>query len=103
MSKANDKSESDEDLDLFEGDEGLDSDLELDLMDDSVEEAAPKDSEAVSVNVPSLKASAKLETKRLLDDYLERKWFRDHGWEDDDELFNDEFFSDDSKPIHHHA
>ena len=59
--------------------------------------------ESVSINGTSRKASAKLETKRRLDAYLERKWFRDHGWDDDDELFNDEFFADTDKPLHHHA
>lgn len=43
--------------------------------------------------VVSRKAQCKLESKRRLDAYMERKWFKEQGWDDDDELFFDEFFS----------
>ena len=40
------------------------------------------------------KTDTKLVAKKRMDDYLERKWFKDQGWDDDDELFSDEYFSD---------
>ena len=103
MGKANTKSDADEDLDLFEDGEELESDLDLELLGDADDEELPKLNGASAARGSSRKASAKLETKRRLYAYLERKWFRDHGWGDDDELFNDEFFAESSNPIHHHA
>jgi len=41
------------------------------------------------------KIKDKLSAKKRMDAYLERKWFKNQGWEDDDELFGDEYFSDD--------
>jgi len=40
----------------------------------------------------SPKARAKLETKKRLDAYRERQRLKDSGWDDDDELFDDEYF-----------
>ena len=40
--------------------------------------------------------SEKLAAKKRMDDYLERKWFKDQGWDDDDELFGDEYFAEDN-------
>lgn len=47
-------------------------------------------------------ASRRLATKRRLDAYLERKWFRENGWDDDDDLFNDEFFDIDEIRLSQH-
>lgn len=103
MSKANDKSEPDEDLELFDEADEMDSDLDLDVLEDDVVEAAPRPNGKPVTHGSSRRASARLETKRRLDAYLERKWFRDHGWDDDDELFKDDFFTDSSSPVHQHA
>lgn len=50
----------------------------------------------------SKKADHKLEVKRRLDAYLERKWFQENGWEDDDELFSDDFFYEPHSRRHGH-
>lgn len=85
MSKEKDESsEENDDLDLFE--EG-----DMDGIDPELMQTEPED----LVDVGSgKKANHKLEVKKRLDAYLERKWFKDHGWEDDDDLFNDDFFSE---------
>jgi hypothetical protein len=83
-----------EDLDLFEGAEIDDVDLEIvDLEQDEVVK------EVVQTE-PVKKAKHKLKVKKRLDAYLERKWFKDHGWDDDDDLFNDDFFSESETPDH---
>ena len=80
MSKAKDSPSSDEDLDLL-ADDGT-----LELQD--IEETND-----LEVDLESQKINAKLQVKKRMDDYLERKWFRDNGWDDDDDLFNDDFFT----------
>jgi hypothetical protein len=72
------------------------TDMDLELPDDVMEVSRPP------VNGIASRARARLEVKRRLDAYLERKWFRDHGWDDDDELFNDEFFMEDDPDPHQH-
>ncbi len=101
MSKEKDSPSVDDEFDLFDEDEALESDVDLDLL----EEGTPVEMTQVVAN-PAPKGTAvrrtgKLETRRRLNAYLERKWFRDLGWDDDDELFNDEFFTDTSGRLHH--
>ncbi len=77
-------SEQNEDLDLFE-------DAEIDDIDPEIVEL---EQDEVVQTEPNKKTNHKLKVKKRLDAYLERKWFKDHGWEDDDDLFNDDFFSE---------
>ncbi len=96
MSKEKAKSSRDEGLDLFDDEDIMDSDVvDLEELDDDIDE----DGEGPSLRVSpqARKARARLDVKRRLDAHLERKWFRDHGWDDDDELFKDEFFGDNSR------
>ncbi len=101
MSKEKDSPSVDDEFDLFDEDEALESDVDLDLP----EEGTPVEmTQAVANPAPNgtaARRTGKLETRRRLNAYLERKWFRDLGWDDDDELFNDEFFSDTSGRLHH--
>lgn len=76
-------SEESDDLDLFE-------DEDIDGIDPELMQAEPE--ELVDVE-SGKKVNHRLEVKKRLDAYLERKWFKDHGWEDDDDLFDDDFFS----------
>jgi len=89
MSKAKDTPSSDDDLDLFDDDENL----EMDDMEAT---------DGLDINISSRKINAKLQLKKRMDDYLEKKWFRDNGWDEDDDLFNDEFFTDKESDNHHH-
>jgi len=45
-------------------------------------------------NAVSAKARERLETKKRLDAYLEKQLLKESGWDEDDELFDDEFFSE---------
>jgi hypothetical protein len=47
-------------------------------------------------SITKIKANKKLMAKKRMDAYLERKWFKDQGWDDDDELFGDAYFTDDN-------
>lgn len=98
MGKEKEDSAADDDLDLFDDESVIEPDV------DDVEMLA-EDLETVSapVNGSRRRSSDRLQVKRRLDAYLERKWFRDHGWDDDDELFNDEFFSDDDPNSRQHV
>ena len=89
MSKEKDSPSSDEDLDLL-ADDGT-----LELQD--IEETND-----LEVDLESQKINAKLQVKKRMDDYLERKWFRDNGWDDDDDLFNDDFFTGEWTENRHH-
>jgi hypothetical protein len=80
MGKQKDAPSSDDDLDLFDDDEIPDLD------------EIPENSD-LDINIEPRKINAKLLLKKRMDDYLERKWFRDNGWDDDDDLFNDDFFT----------
>ena len=106
MGKEKEKSVADDDLDLYDDESVIASDgdgIEM-LGDELADELGDGLDDAVrSTNGRSKKASPKLAVKRRLDAYLERKWFRDHGWEDDDELFNDDFFSDEGPDSRQHA
>ena len=101
MSKEKDSPSVDDEFDLFDEDEALEPDVDLDLL----EEGTPVEMTQVVANPaptgPAPRRPGKLETRRRLNAYLERKWFRDLGWDDDDELFNDEFFTDTSGRLHH--
>ena len=77
-------SEESDDLDLFE-------EPDMDGIEPELVQIEPE--EAIEVG-PGKKINHKLEVKKRLDAYLERKWFKDHGWDDDDDLFNDDFFSE---------
>ncbi|MGI9317186.1 MAG: hypothetical protein ACR2QW_07660 [bacterium] len=77
-------SEANDDLDLFE-------DTDLEEVDAELVQVESDDT-VVSASVN--KTDHKLKVKKRLDAYLERKWFKDHGWDDDDDLFDDDFFSE---------
>lgn len=76
------------------------------LLDDGeIEEADPQlehlEQETAKLT-SSKKVDHKLEVKKRLDAYLERKWFQENGWEDDDELFSDDFFYNSHSRRHGH-
>ncbi|MGB5709229.1 MAG: hypothetical protein WBM41_20660 [Arenicellales bacterium] len=83
MSKDKDQSSDDDASDLID-------DAEIGELDTELEHLADEVFDFSSIK----KANQKLAVKKRLDAYLERKWFKEHGWEDDDELFSDDFFSD---------
>jgi len=74
-------SNKDDSLDIFEDEEIAEDEVAVAEVDDLQQTPFLKG-----------KANPKLVNKRRLDDYLERKWFRENGWDDDDELFNDQYF-----------
>jgi hypothetical protein len=88
MGREKDAPSSDDDLDLFDDDEILD-------LDDIAENSD------LEVKFESRKINAKLQLKKRMDDYLERKWFKDNGWDEDDDLFNDDFFTGKEVDNHH--
>jgi len=92
--KSNSNAESDNDIDGYEegspNSEGSDNDesqLDMRLINDIEIDALPCDS-------GSTKEAEKLKTKRRLDAYLERQMLMESGWDEDDELFSDEFFTE---------
>ena len=85
-------SEESDDLDLFE-------ETDIDGIEPELVQIEPE--EVIDVE-SGKKANHKLEVKKRLDAYLERKWFKDHGWEDDDDLFDDDFFSESEVNDHNH-
>lgn len=99
MAKRKQKPSTDDD-DLFIDDgasgDGSDDDAEdlaaLDIDDAFDEDEGDLDPDRDQIDVRS--PSKRLMTKRRLDAYLERKWFRENGWDDDDDLFDDEFFKE---------
>lgn len=44
----------------------------------------------------------RMRVQKRLDAYLEGKWFKDHGWDDDNDLFNDDFFYESEIQDHNH-
>ena len=85
-------SEESDDLDLFD-------ETDMDGIEPELVQIEPE--EVVEMG-SGKKINHKLEVKKRLDAYLERKWFKDHGWEDDDDLFNDDFFSESEVNDHKH-
>ncbi len=92
--KSNSNAESDNDIDGYEegspNAEGLDDgegQLDMRLLNDIEIEELPCDTK-------STKEAEKLKTKRRLDAYLERQMLKESGWDEDDELFSDEFFTE---------
>ena len=87
-------------------DDSLDPDGSADLYEDdevivTVTEVGIDDSEdQLEMECLNAKANKKLITKRRLDDYLERKWFKENGWDDDDDLFQDEYFTEETHLEH---
>lgn len=101
MGKEKDSPSVDGEFDLFDDDEVPDMDV------DQLEEDASADMiRSVGSPAPAgttARRSGNPETRRRLNAYMERQWFRDLGWDDDDELFNDEFFSEPPGHLHHSA
>ncbi|MXX15661.1 MAG: hypothetical protein F4Z52_00080 [Gammaproteobacteria bacterium] len=101
MSKEKDSPSVDDEFDLFDEDEALESDVDLDLLEEGTPVEMTQGVANPAPNGTAARRTGKLETRRRLTAYFERKWFRDLGWDDDDELFNDEFFTDTSGHLHH--
>jgi hypothetical protein len=98
MGKEKEDSTADDGLDLFDDDPVIETDVEeVDILADDLEKDNASGGETRKAS------SNKLEVKRRLDAYLERKWFREHGWDDDDELFNDDFFAEEDPDSLHHV
>jgi len=92
--KSNSNAESDSDIDEYEegspNSEGLDdgeNQPDMRLLNDIEIDELPCDSR-------SAKEADRLKTKRRLDAYLERQMLKESGWDEDDELFSDEFFTE---------
>ncbi len=98
ISNEKDDSLMDEESDLYNDDEGSGAHTDLEFPEeDGTEEIVQEDTPSPPMHSSS---PCKMETRRRLDAYLERKWFRDQGWEDD-EFFNDEYFVDTLGPLRH--
>ena len=81
MGKDTDQSD-DDDLTLFEHDEELDADNVMELIDETPPTMAERN------------LQQKQRAKKRMDAYLERQWFKENGWDEEDDLFKDEFFND---------
>ncbi|MBX2868245.1 MAG: hypothetical protein KTR18_06195 [Acidiferrobacterales bacterium] len=97
--KANIEAKSSNDVDSVEGTEEFDSEsvageVMPDLAQDDLSVSEDLDIVESPCNSMSAKAREKLETKKRLDAYLERQMLKESGWDEDDELFDDEFFTE---------
>ncbi len=97
--KANIEAKSSSDVDSVEDpvgfeDESAPGEVLPDLAQDDLVVSEELDIIETPCNSMSAKARERLETKKRLDAYLEKQMLKESGWDEDDELFDDEFFSE---------
>ncbi len=89
-----------QEFDLFDEVETMDEDADFALLSEECFPDTMQENDKPAIEGGYV-FNEKLETRRRLGAYLERQWFYDHGWDKDDEIFEDDYFSDLTAALNH--